>query len=576
MGRHWRRVSGRLERSRGSSWLLLVCGALGVVAVTVAAIVLIDEGHDGRRATPAAPGLRAAPPTSLRTVFARPDRVTPVPGRPSAPGRVGVGAPGATGADHVPGRLIVKFEEGTRPDVARKVLTGVDAELEARVDPLDVRVIDVLPAETQDALEAVAASPAVEYVERDVAVQRFATTPNDTLWREQWGLLTVDAPNAWDITTGSPSIVVAVLDSGVDATHPDLRSSLVAGYDFVNGDADPADDDGHGTAAAGVIAARTNNGAGQAGVCWQCSLMPVKVLDASGSGSTSDVAAGIVWAVDHGARVINMSLGSEETTQTLAEAVAYAIGKDVVLVAAAGNSGNANLNYPAAHEGVLGVGATTQSDELYSWSNFGPWVQVAAPGCNVAPYLNGEYVNFCGTSSATPVVAGIAGLALSARPGATRSEVVEALIRSVTTIGGAVRYGRVGAERTLGALGAKAPPAAPSPKTTAPAKTTSPAPTEPARVEPARVETVRGRLATSGVLRFEARFPRAGRVTATLSASSSGSLTVTLVDRRGTAVARASGRSPLRLSRIVSAGRYRFELRSTGRRVPFTLSIASS
>lgn len=541
---------GRPGRGRAGLWLVLAL--LAVVAGAVAFAVLRDDG-DG--VSP--PGAKTVPDasggTSLRTVFTAPRRPAPKRGGP----RAGVGVPGAADAEYVPGRLIVKFVDGTGSDVVRRVLARADADLETSVVPLDVRVVEVPPAGMRDALATVAASPAVEYVERDVVVSTFATTPNDTLWTEQWGPLMMDAPGAWDIARGSPGIVVAVLDTGVDATHPDLQAaSLVAGYDFVNGDDDPADDEGHGTAAAGVVGARTNNGKGQAGMCWRCSLMSVKVLDAEGSGSTADVAAGIVWAVDHGARVISMSLGGPESTQTLEDAVAYAIGKGAVLVAAAGNSGNSELNYPAALEGVISVAGTTPSDGLYSWSNFGPWVQMAAPGCNVAPYPNDEYVNFCGTSSATPLVAGVAGLVLSARPGATRREVEDALIRSVVQLGSAVHHGRVSAERTLEALGALAPVAAPTP-----------APAAPARRARARDKVVAG-------ARLLRPLRLSGRVTATLLVPGTRALSLTLLDSRGAVVARVTGRSPLRLSRIVTAGRYRFAVRGNGP-APVTLRIAS-
>lgn len=542
----------RFGLGRPRVWLLL---ALAVAAVGVTFAALRDEG---REAGPPPPKTTpdASVGTSLRTVFTAPRYAAPGRGRPG--GGAGVGAPGAGGVEYVPGRLIVKFADGTSPDVAKRVLARAGADLEARVDPLDVRIVDVPRDETRDAIEAVTASPAVVYVERDVAVQTFGTIPNDTLWGEQWGPLVVDAPNAWDLSRGSPSVVVAVLDTGVDPAHPDLQGSLVAGYDFVNGDADPVDDEGHGTASAGVIAARTNNGSGQAGICWHCSLMAVKVLDAKGEGSMSDVAAGIVWAVDRGARVINMSLGGPATTQTLADAVAYATDKGAVLVAAAGNSGTSEPSYPAALDGVIGVAGTTRTDELYSWSNFGPWVYVAAPGCNVAPYLNGEYVNFCGTSSATPIVAGIAGLILSARPKATRRQVEDALAQSALGLGSAVRHGRVSAQRALEALGAEVPAVAP---------TLAPAP-------PNRATTIRGKPTAGTPRRLGERFLLSGRVTATLTFAGPHSLALTLVNSRGAAVARVSGRSPLRLSRTVRAGSYRFVVRGNGR-VRFTLRVAS-
>src|SRR5207302_693694 len=158
---------------------------------------------------------------------------------------------------------------------------------------------------------------------------------------------------------------------------------------------------------AGVIAARSNNHVGGAGVCWRCLVMPIKALDSKGSGDDTLIAAGIVWAVDHGAQVINLSLGGPGSSVELANALAYASAKGVVVLAAAGNAGVTTQFYPAADPQVVSVAATTVADNRYSWSNFGSWVRLAAPGCNIAPILGDGYGTFCGTSSATPVVAGL-------------------------------------------------------------------------------------------------------------------------------------------------------------------------
>lgn len=229
------------------------------------------------------------------------------------------------------------------------------------------------------------------------------------------------------------------------------------GFDVVNNDFDPQDDNGHGTAAAGVIAARTNNAQGKAGVCWNCAVMPVKVLGASGSGTTSAIASGILWAVAHGADVINLSLGGTGTTSALADAVAQAASQGVVVVAAAGNNGNTTPFYPAAYPQVISVAGTTSADGRYEWSTYGSWVQVAAPGCNIAPEAGGGYVNFCGTSAATPVVSGIAGLAYSLEPTLSKSTFELALRSAAVPLGTIVQYGRVDAAATLEALGLMPP-----------------------------------------------------------------------------------------------------------------------
>ena len=246
------------------------------------------------------------------------------------------------------------------------------------------------------------------------------------------------------MTRGSSKVVVAVLDTGVDSSHPDLRGSLVAGYDVVDGDTLPDDLHGHGTAVAGIIGA-------QAGLCPACSLMPIRILDAKGFGTTSTIAAGIVRAVNSGARVLNLSVGSTGTTETMADGVRYALDRGAVLVAAAGNDGLDDAMYPAAYPGVISVGATDERDRLYSWSNHGAKVLLAAPGCNTAPLLHGKRAYFCGTSSATPMVSGIAALALSANPDSTRAEIEQALDHSAVKVLG-VRSGRVDAARTLAAF----------------------------------------------------------------------------------------------------------------------------
>jgi subtilisin family serine protease len=386
--------------------------------------------------------------------------------RAARPGEVATAASTEYKPRYVPGQLLVKFTPGATSQKASAALAHAGATVNENVGQIGVRVVGVPSAETSAAAASLAASPAVDYVERDVAVGEFGTrqpAPNDPFWPNQWGPLAVSAQKAWSTTQGSPSVVVAVLDTGIDFRQPDLRGATVQGYDVVNDDADPSDDQGHGTATAGVLAARTNNGRGVAGICGRCSIMPVKVLDSTGSGTTAGLAAGIIWAADHGARVISMSLGAPSSTQTLADAVAYADAKGIVLVASAGNSGSANPSYPAAYPQVISVAGTSPSSALYSWSNYGSWVQVAAPGCNAAPWLNNSYVNYCGTSSAAPVVAGIVALALSAKPNASKAELVQAITSGAIHGPDGVQYGIVNAQRTLAALGVRPAPQSSSP-----------------------------------------------------------------------------------------------------------------
>ena len=377
-----------------------------------------------------------------------------------------VAARGAPKIRYVPGELLVRFRAGTPTAEMEAVAARAGGRLTGDIPQLRVHVVALSPDRTQEALASLRSESSVESVERDVLLRGLDTVPNDMLWSTQWGSRLVGAPRAWDSTRGAAGIVIAVVDTGVDALHPDLLGATVAGRDLVDDDVDPADDEGHGTGVAGVIAARTNNLMGLAGVCWACSLMPVKVLDSNGWGKTSTIAAGIVWAVDHGARVVNMSFGGPGTTSALDAAVSYAARKDAVLVAAAGNSGVDTPFFPAAYAEVIGVAATDEADFLYSWSNHGDSVRVAAPGCNTATWLGGGYVEFCGTSSAAPVVAAIAGLALSLNPTASKSGVEQAIAASTTPVSGGARFGRVNAPSVMSSVspaGTSAPVQQPAP-----------------------------------------------------------------------------------------------------------------
>jgi subtilisin family serine protease len=362
---------------------------------------------------------------------------------------------------YVPGQLLVRFRVGTTETEAEAAAARAGGTVVDHLAALGLHVLEVSRSQTDEAMESLRFEPAVESVEQDVFVRGLDTVPNDPLWPAQWGLRLVGAPRAWDATRGTSAIVIAVLDTGIDGTHADLAGSTVAGRDVLNNDSDPADDEGHGTAVAGVIASRTDNSEGHAGMCWVCSLLPVKVLDSGGNGSTSTVASGIVWAVDHGAHVINMSLGGPGSTSALASAVAYATSRNVVVVAAAGNSGVDTPFYPAGYSDVISVAATNDADARYSWSNFGNWVRVAAPGCNAAPRRGGGYVEFCGTSSAASVVSGLAALMLSLRPTASRAEIEQSVATNTTPVPG-VAFGRVEAPAALTAVSPTALPAPPS------------------------------------------------------------------------------------------------------------------
>ncbi|MEO8212480.1 MAG: S8 family serine peptidase, partial [Myxococcales bacterium] len=269
--------------------------------------------------------------------------------------------------------------------------------------------------------------------------------PSDPCYRYQWHLTQVGLPGAWEMGQGA-GVIVAVIDTGVSRV-PDLaQTTFVPGFNFIDNSEDAADDHGHGTHVAGTIAQSTNNKVGVGGVAFKASIMPLKVLSARGSGSMAAIAQAIRFAADHGAKVINMSLGGPFPVGAIGSAVKYAHGKGVTVVAAAGNDGRGKVGYPARYPGVIAVAATQFDESTTFYSNWGPQVDIAAPGGNVRVDQNGDgkpdgvlqntivpgnisktdYLWFMGTSMASPHVAGVAALIVGA--GVTKPDAVEEIL----------------------------------------------------------------------------------------------------------------------------------------------------
>lgn len=249
-----------------------------------------------------------------------------------------------------------------------------------------------------------------------------ATEP---LFSNQWALRAVGLPGTR--SAAGPGTIVAVLDTGVSPTHPELAGRVLPGVDFVSMDDDADDENGHGTAVAAMIAADGANGVGIAGACWHCFILPVRVLSSAGAAPWARVATGVVWAVDHGARVINISISGTGESAELRGAIAYAASRDVLVVASAGNSGDERPQYPAAFDGVVGVAATDAAGTLYDWSSRGSWVDLAVPGCSPLPMILGTYAWACGTSFAAPLASGLAALARGADPEASAATIAARL-----------------------------------------------------------------------------------------------------------------------------------------------------
>jgi subtilisin family serine protease/PKD repeat protein len=257
------------------------------------------------------------------------------------------------------------------------------------------------------------------YIEPSMEVQA-QIVPNDPYWIDQWGPQKIEADWAWNTTLGDPSILVAVVDTGVDYTHPDLAANYVPlGYDWVNNDTDPWDDNGHGTHVSGIIAAVINNGIGIAGLA-QVRIMAEKVLDMRGRGYSEWVASGIIHAVDQGADIISMSLGGYGYSELVYEAIRYAYNSGVLLIAAAGNEDTNMKLYPAGYDEVIAVAATDQWDNKAWFSNWGEWIELAAPGVGIYSTVPWGYESWSGTSMATPHVSGVAALVWSRFPNKTR------------------------------------------------------------------------------------------------------------------------------------------------------------
>jgi hypothetical protein len=278
-------------------------------------------------------------------------------------------------------------------------------------------------------------------------------TPNDDLYeRYQWNLRRIQAGEGWRLTTGSASVIVAVLDTGVSLTHPELARRIVAGYDFVNEDANPEDDHGNGTHIAGVIAAEANNRTGITGLAWQSRIMPVKVLDSMARGDPDVAAQGVTWATDHGAKVINLGLAGRVVSTRLDEAIEYAVGRGVVVVAPMGSDGDAEPSYPAANPKVIAVGATDRLDQRLATSNVGAYMSVSAPGEQIASTFRGPggpdtYAVAGTTAQAAAHASGLVALMLALNPSLTPAEVRALIESSADDIGPPGRDRETGAGR---------------------------------------------------------------------------------------------------------------------------------
>jgi hypothetical protein len=375
--------------------------------------------------------------------------------------------PGLPAQTYKAGELLVKFAPVTAFNEgqagALSTLQRYSAERVETLGRLQIERWRVPEGRELEIAALLSALPGVEYAEPDYEVH-IHIVPNDTLYTQQWAHPKINSPAAWDITTGDASVIVAILDTGVDLNHPEFQGRLVPG--FKPGGGSPDDDHGHGTHVAGIVAAAGNNGTGVAGMAWQVSIMPIKVLDASGNGTHGGIAVGMDWAIRHGARILNLSLGGTVPSSTLQNAVQEAHDAGVLVIASAGNCGGTNYSnngctsmnqpvYPAAYDQVIAVAATDYLDNRASYSNQGSYVDIAAPGSSILSTIpGGGYGNTSGTSQAAPFVSGLAALLWSVDPARTADEVKHIIQNTAVDLGSpgydiAFGHGRINALAAL-------------------------------------------------------------------------------------------------------------------------------
>jgi len=380
---------------------------------------------------------------------------------------------------YVEDQIIVKYKEGVSQELINENLKKYNSVVSKRIDAIHRLVINTPPGQGDEIFQSLQKDNLIESAERDY-INTANYTPNDPYLNLQWGLINsgdivesekgtpeddVKAEIAWDYAKGE-NIYIAIIDSGIDKNHPDLSSKIVAEKDFVG--IGISDRYGHGTHTAGIAAAETNNAVGIAGMCPECKLLIAKALDDNGRGPDSVWLDALIWAADNGAKVANLSFVNPENSTAKQDAINYAWNKGVVLVGGAGNKFDTEKNYPAANNHVISVAATDNNDEKSYFSTYGDWVLISAPGSSIYStfptfesklqentFQNPNYGYLSGTSMATPIVSGIAGLVWSSPFGSSAQAVVDRVLNTADKIPGTGeywKYGRVNAARAVGAF----------------------------------------------------------------------------------------------------------------------------
>jgi len=355
----------------------------------------------------------------------------------------------------VPGQVLVAPRAGVGPAAFEAMLQRHGGRSKGRLGPLDVHVVSVPEHAEAAVAAALARNPNIRFAELDLMLKPVITSADDEYYAGTWHLATINAPVAWDSSLGD-GVIVAVLDSGVDASHPDLQGQLVPGWNMYDNNSNTADVYGHGTMVAGVIAARSNNAIGVTSIAWNAKVMPVRISGLDGWASLSTIASGLNWAANNGARVANISY-AVSGSGTVTSAAENLRSKGGVVCASAGNDGSQLSTAP--NPSIITVSATNSSDVLTSWSSYGSLIDVAAPGAGIWSTKNGgAYGKVSGTSFSSPATAAVAALVMARNPSLSPTQVENVLMSSAVDLGTPGQdvffgHGRIDAAAAVAAAG---------------------------------------------------------------------------------------------------------------------------
>jgi len=363
--------------------------------------------------------------------------------------------------------ILLRFKDSVTEEEQERIIKGWGFSKKEEIKQVKIKVLSV-PEEARDAIiAALSKNPKIDFVEPNWLLPP-SFTPNDQYYSNAWHLPKISLPEAWDATQGNSNITIAILDSGVDVNHPDLSGKIVAGRNTYDNNTDVTDVTGHGTTVAGSAAAMSNNTIGVAAPAIKNSIMPLRVTNTSGWGVSSAITSGLTWAADNGAKVANLSFGGIHSSASVKSAAQYFKSKGGLVVAAAGNYGTDDGLLDNSE--IISVSATGNTDQLASWSSFGKYIDVSAPGVGIYSTLKGGvYSPVSGTSFSSPVTAGVIALIYSAKSGLTPQQVEQYLEQGADDLGDSgydIKYGwgRINAARSIAlALGSTSTPPVPSP-----------------------------------------------------------------------------------------------------------------